>query len=55
MALFLPVLESVGHHALGIALPLSEDEAYEKWRQRHSIQTAHVNLSEVGPKNWTTS
>jgi len=44
MALFLLVLESVGHHELGKALPPFEDGAYEKWRQRRSVQTAHVNL-----------
>ena len=45
MALFLPVLENVGHHELGMALPLAWDGGGERWRQHCSIQIALANPS----------
>jgi hypothetical protein len=44
MALFLSVVENVGHHALGMALPLSGDGDGEKWQQHYLVQTVPVNL-----------
>jgi hypothetical protein len=35
MELLLPVLGNAGHHALGMALPLSENVAGEKWLQHY--------------------